>query len=97
LVLQTVQKDFTLEDELGKHLPAIDVFSVSIRYLKDHLLCTCQKEAPDIRESDIRWVLTVPAIWNEPAKQFMRESAVQVCLLVINVLELILVKKYMRA
>ncbi|KAL3878564.1 hypothetical protein ACJMK2_030901 [Sinanodonta woodiana] len=25
--------------------------------------------------SDIRWVLTVPAIWNDAAKQFMREAA----------------------
>lgn len=25
--------------------------------------------------NDIRWVLTVPAIWEEPAKKFMREAA----------------------
>lgn len=23
----------------------------------------------------MRWVLTVPAIWKQPAKQFMREAA----------------------
>ena len=28
---------------------------------------------------DITWVLTVPAIWTDSAKQFMREAAVQVC------------------
>jgi hypothetical protein len=27
---------------------------------------------------NIRWVLTVPAIWEEPAKKFMREAAVDV-------------------
>lgn len=24
---------------------------------------------------DVRWVLTVPAVWRQPAKQFMREAA----------------------
>ncbi|CAG2206695.1 unnamed protein product [Mytilus edulis] len=28
-----------------------------------------------IRPSDINWVLTVPAIWSDAAKQFMREAA----------------------
>ncbi|KAK3602775.1 hypothetical protein CHS0354_026322 [Potamilus streckersoni] len=28
-----------------------------------------------LQKSDIRWVLTVPAIWNDAAKQFMREAA----------------------
>ena len=31
-----------------------------------------------ITEDDITFVLTIPAIWNEPAKQFMREAAVDV-------------------
>jgi hypothetical protein len=28
-----------------------------------------------IEPKDIRWVLTVPAIWSDAAKQFMRKSA----------------------
>lgn len=28
--------------------------------------------------NDVRWVITVPAIWKMPAKQFMRESAYKV-------------------
>jgi hypothetical protein len=31
-----------------------------------------------IKPSEITWVLTVPAIWSDPAKQFMREAAVKV-------------------
>ena len=80
--MQTLNRTFEIEDEMGKFLPAIDVFSASIRYLKDHLMGECRKQLPDvINDSDIRWVLTVPAIWNEPAKQFMREAAVKVCLI----------------
>lgn len=29
-------------------------------------------------ENDVTWVLTVPAIWDEPAKQFMEEAAAKV-------------------
>lgn len=29
-------------------------------------------------ENDVTWVLTVPAIWDEPAKQFMEEAAEKV-------------------
>jgi hypothetical protein len=31
---------------------------------------------------DIHWVLTVPAIWDLKAKQFMRDAAEKVCLMV---------------
>ena len=31
-----------------------------------------------ITEEDILFVITVPAIWTDPAKQFMREAAVMV-------------------
>jgi hypothetical protein len=32
----------------------------------------------DVAIEDVRWVVTVPAIWKQPAKQFMREAAYQV-------------------
>ncbi|KAL3885513.1 hypothetical protein ACJMK2_025566 [Sinanodonta woodiana] len=49
-----------------------------IKYLKDDLLKQCATGGDGIvRPSDIMWVLTVPAIWNDSAKQFMREAALQ--------------------
>jgi hypothetical protein len=35
-------------------------------------------ESLKLVENDIHWVLTVPAIWKDNAKQFMREAAQQV-------------------
>ena len=71
-----------LEDETGKTLEAKTVFSLAIEFLKDDLLGQCLKQLADIlSEEDIQWVLTVPAIWNDGAKQFMREAAEHVCLL----------------
>ncbi|KPP57360.1 hypothetical protein Z043_124929, partial [Scleropages formosus] len=28
-----------------------------------------------LQENEVRWVITVPAVWRQPAKQFMREAA----------------------
>ena len=67
-----------IEDETGKQLPALVVFSESIKYLKDTLLEEANKQQTDIRTEDIKWILTVPAIWSDPAKTFMRRAAVEV-------------------
>lgn len=34
--------------------------------------------AGEFDNDDVRWVITVPAIWKMPAKQFMREAAYKV-------------------
>ncbi|XP_060592450.1 heat shock 70 kDa protein 12A-like [Ruditapes philippinarum] len=70
-----LKRKFMLEDEMGRKMSAMDVFSASIKYLKDHLMNRCQQQLPDATDTDIRWVLTVPAIWNDTSKQFMREAA----------------------
>ncbi|CAC5385494.1 unnamed protein product [Mytilus coruscus] len=64
-----------LEDITGKSALAIDVFSLSIKALKDHLMELLEKRGTQMTVGDIRWVLTVPAIWTDAAKQFMRKSA----------------------
>jgi hypothetical protein len=51
---------------------AMKVFSASIKYLKDHFVGKI--ESLKLVENDIHWVLTVPAIWKDNAKQFMRSS-----------------------
>lgn len=67
--------EMVIEDVRGNSLPAIDVFSASIKALRDHLHETLRSKSIDIRHNEIKWVLTVPAIWSDQAKQFMRESA----------------------
>lgn len=71
----TLKRRFMLEDIKGRKMQAIEVFSACIKYLKEHLENTCKLACPDLKPEDIRWVLTVPAIWNDASKQFMREAA----------------------
>ncbi|XP_060559750.1 heat shock 70 kDa protein 12A-like [Ruditapes philippinarum] len=73
-----IQNDFTVKDASGKCLMAKTVFSLSIRYFKDDLIDMMSEKhifVGDLTENVIMWVLTVPAIWNDTAKQFMREAA----------------------
>ncbi|KAK3611845.1 hypothetical protein CHS0354_040519 [Potamilus streckersoni] len=75
---QKIKRDMTLESENGRTLPALRVFALTIEYLKKDLLDGIGiKMMTVLDESQIRWVLTVPAIWDESAKQFMREAAAE--------------------
>ena len=75
-----------LKDHTGKVMPAIDVFSEAIKFLKQHFEQVLKERLTTGRMGDemiinkeqIRWVLTVPAIWSAKAKQFMRKAATKV-------------------
>ncbi|XP_052779624.1 heat shock 70 kDa protein 12A-like isoform X2 [Mya arenaria] len=65
-----------IEDETGKKGKAHTVFAIAIRYLKDDLSSIINDRISGVFKPDeIVWVLTVPAIWDDGAKQFMREAA----------------------
>lgn len=78
-----MDRNVTIEDSGGRKYPARSVFQHSIAYLKDHFFKTIKDRDLGLGPEDITWVLTVPAIWNEPAKQFMREAAVEASLYAI--------------
>ncbi|XP_062579147.1 heat shock 70 kDa protein 12B-like [Saccostrea cucullata] len=61
----------------GKEMLALDVFSAAIKFLRGQLRQSLEEEGAGIRETDIGWVLTVPPIWDDTARQFMREAAVR--------------------
>lgn len=64
----------------GKTLPALTVFSTTLRYFRDHALreLTDATGRSKVDVDDVRWVITVPAIWRQQSKQFMREAAYMV-------------------
>ncbi|XP_045207711.2 heat shock 70 kDa protein 12B-like [Mercenaria mercenaria] len=71
-------KETTIADEMGKELPAIDVFAMSIKFIVDDMMVVVnQRLTGIIMETDIHWVLTVPTIWSDFAKQFMRHAAIK--------------------
>ncbi|KAM9331512.1 heat shock 70 kDa protein 12B [Gastrophryne carolinensis] len=72
--------DLTMKTELeavsGKKVQALEVFAHALRFFKEHAVQELRDQCPSLDENEgIRWVITVPAIWKQPAKQFMREAA----------------------
>lgn len=61
-------------------MSAMIVFAESIKFLKNHMMGVWAKRdlQKAFKTDEIQWVLTVPAIWSDAAKQFMRESAIKV-------------------
>lgn len=80
-----------MEAENGKQMDAMKVFSEMIKYFKNHLIKECEDKKTNVKEADIQFVITVPAIWTDPAKQFMREAAENVNLFdcLLNILAVI--------
>lgn len=84
--MQELNRRMELEATNGKRISAVTVFSHGLCYFKN----TCLKELAEVSISqespfckeDITWVITVPAIWRQSAKQFMRHAAVQVSMAV---------------
>lgn len=78
---ERLTKNTIVEDDTGKSMKALDVFSSAIQYLKNHLQNLLIEQGMKDREEvmeKVRWVLTVPAIWTDPAKEFMMEAAIKV-------------------
>lgn len=75
--LQSGDQEVLIEDETGKSLPAMVVFSESLRYLKQSVIDCVSKQLIGIELTDIKWIVTVPAIWSDPAKAFMRKAALE--------------------
>lgn len=56
------------------------MLSHSIKFLKDEAVkVICERTEDEyFNVKEIRWVLTVPAVWTPVAKQFMRKAACEV-------------------
>lgn len=73
---QDLHKGVEIEAIGGKKMLALKVFAHALRFFKDHCLQELSDQSSTrIVNDDIRWVITVPAIWRQPAKQFMRQAA----------------------
>ena len=69
----------------GEKFPAKKVFSYSLQFFREHALRELSDQSGvKIMSDDVKWVITVPAIWKQPAKQFMREAAYEVQKLLLS-------------
>lgn len=69
-----------ISDVTGKKVPAMKVFSISIKYLKDLMIerMNLQISNGNISVKDIDFILTIPAKWGEKARSIMEGAAKEV-------------------
>ena len=78
---QDLSKDTSLMASNGAVVKALDLFSVCLAYLGDKAMeCVnaSGQRGKTYESRDVQWVVTVPAIWEPTAKEFMREAAYKV-------------------
>lgn len=77
-----ISRDLILHDVRGKPQKALKVFSSIIKGLKEDFASRLEERVSHFGancvDEEVHWVLTVPAIWDEKAKQFMRVAAQEV-------------------
>jgi molecular chaperone DnaK (HSP70) len=61
----------------GREMPLMTVISVSLKFIAERALAKLEEQIGKINKGKIRWVLTVPALWSEEHKLFMRKAAVE--------------------
>ena len=61
----------------GREMPLLQVISESLKVISDRALLKLSEQIGKVSKQKIRWVLTVPALWTEDQKQFMRRASLQ--------------------
>ncbi|XP_052076283.1 heat shock 70 kDa protein 12A-like isoform X2 [Mytilus californianus] len=76
---ERITLDTMLTEERGKQMKALEIFCIAIKYLKEQMIKKLNSKfltmKVDIKDEDIQYVLTVPAIWADQSKLFMRKAA----------------------
>ena len=61
----------------GREMPLTTVISMSLKFIAEKALEKLKEQLGKVVTARIRWVLTVPALWSEEHKHFMRRAAVE--------------------
>lgn len=59
----------------GRELDLMTVISQSLKFISEKALEKLTEQVGKVVKTKIRWVLTVPALWSEEHKHFMRQAA----------------------
>ena len=62
----------------GREMPLMTVIAESLKFIANRALLKLEEQIGKVvKREKIRWVLTVPALWSEEHKLFMRKAAVE--------------------
>ena len=79
VLFQKISETLEIPDDRNiVSMPAIDLFASTIRAIKHHFEKAVEGRGLTFISDNILYVLTVPAIWSESAKEFMKKAAKKV-------------------
>lgn len=78
-MFQKISETFEIPDDRNiVSMPALDLFAFTIKAIKDHFEKAAEGRGLTFIPDNVLYVLTVPAIWSESAKEFMKRAAIKV-------------------
>lgn len=64
----------------GREMPLMRVISESLKFISNKAIEKLTEQIGKVVKARIRWVLTVPALWSEEHKHFMRKACMEACI-----------------
>lgn len=61
----------------GREMPLMPIIAETLKFIAEKAIEKLKEQVGKIVTAKIRWVLTVPALWSEEHKLFMRKAAVE--------------------
>ena len=75
---RSLQTEPELRSACGQMVPARRVFTAALRHLKERAMERLQTASLNrLQSADVLFVLTVPALWSQGAKELMRDAAIE--------------------
>ncbi|XP_052762163.1 heat shock 70 kDa protein 12A-like [Mya arenaria] len=77
---KNLTRETTLNDQTGKDIKAMDVYIIVLKYFKRRVMehvgqVKSDETSHGLSSRQIMWMLSIPAIWTDAVRQFMREAA----------------------
>lgn len=60
-----------------RKLPLMKVIAETLRFISEKAMVKLSEQVGKVVKTKVRWVLTVPALWSEEHKQFMRKASIE--------------------
>lgn len=70
-----VNRHPTVTAVTGETAPAAKIFAAAFRSIHESIFARLTQASSRTKPCDITWIITVPTMWSEAAKQIMREAA----------------------
>ncbi|KAH3733272.1 hypothetical protein DPMN_039697 [Dreissena polymorpha] len=67
-----------ISDERGKDMDALEVFKIALAHMKNKILQDIKTRRyfdTPMMDEEIQWIITVPAMWSDFSRNFMRHAA----------------------